>query len=57
VANVTYLRIDYERKPQPNGVWYVSLLKVRAKVRVFFFTAYNLLSESTFYDLVFPPKN
>jgi signal peptidase I len=57
LANVTYLRIDYERKPQPNGVWYVSLLKVRAKVRVFFFTGYNLLSESTFNDLVFPSKN
>jgi signal peptidase I len=57
LANVTHLRIDYERKPQPNGIWYVSLLKVRAKVKVFFFTAYNLLSESTFYDLTFPPKS
>lgn len=57
LANVTHLRIDYERKPQPNGVWFVSLLKVRAKVRVFFFTTYNLLSESTFYDFVFPAKN
>ena len=57
LANVTHLRIDYERKPQPNGVWFVSLLKVRAKVKVFFFTAYNLLSESTFYDLTFPPKD
>jgi hypothetical protein len=55
VATVSYLRIDYERKPHPDlGFWFVSSLRVRAKVRIMLFKTYNRLSESTFFDLSMP---
>lgn len=53
-GSVSLLRLDYERQYLPNGIWFVSRLKIRAKVRVFLFSKYNRLVDSTFYDVVLP---
>ena len=54
LASLSHLEIEYHRQKRPSGLWYVSFLKVRAKVRIFFFNNYNRLSESTFYDVMMP---
>jgi len=54
LASLSHLEIEYHRQKRPSGLWYVSFLKVRAKVRIFFFNTYNRLSESTFYDVAMP---
>lgn len=56
LGSINLLKIEYERRPRPDGIWFVSRLKIRVKVRVLFYTKYNLQVESEFKDLVFPAR-
>lgn len=55
LANISRLHIHYTRQYLPEQrFWFVRSLKVRAKVRIFLWTSYNRLVESTFYDVNAP---
>jgi hypothetical protein len=55
LANISQLHIHYTRQYLPEQhFWFVRSLKVRARVRIFFWTSYNRLVESTFYDINAP---
>jgi len=55
LANISQLHIHYTRHYLPDQrFWFVRSLRVRAKVRIFFWTSYNRLVESTFYDVNAP---
>lgn len=51
LGNISLLKVEYERDRLPSGLWFVSSLRIRAKVRVLFVKTYNRLSESHFVDI------
>ncbi|MBP7868022.1 MAG: hypothetical protein KA419_18995 [Acidobacteria bacterium] len=53
-ARVSLLQGSYRRKPYPGGAWFAEALTIRVKARIFLFKTLNRLSESTFFDVIFP---
>lgn len=56
-ARVSLLQGSYRRKAYPGGAWFADDLTIRVKARIFLFKIINRLSQSTFFDVVFPDGN